>query len=268
MRAFHQSGDGEPKILVDPVIAHLLDPTVLDAIHHAPERFQTVGMRALRSHVLLRSRYAEDELRAAADRGVTQYVLVGAGFDTFAWRQPGWAARLRIFEIDHPAAQRAKRERLARAGLSDPQNLEFVPADLERDLLDEALAARGFDRRQPAFCSSLGVMVYLTPRAVDATLRYVGSLGPGTTLVSTFSPPAAAGQEGSERSMTAADAAAALGEPWLTRLEPAELEAKLRAVGFSDVTFLTPSEAERRYFLGRTDGLPAPRRVRIARAAR
>src|SRR5437867_2557040 len=108
MRAVHQIADGEPKILTDPITIRLLDPEVRAAIDSRSQRFQTAGMRGLRSHVLLRSRYAEDELNAAVDRGVDQYVILGAGLDTFAWRQPEWAERLRMFEVDHPAAQQAK----------------------------------------------------------------------------------------------------------------------------------------------------------------
>jgi methyltransferase (TIGR00027 family) len=267
MRAFHQIGDGEPKILADPITIRLLDPHVRDALTTAPERFQTDGTRGLRTHVLLRSRFAEDELKDAYDRGVDQYVILGAGLDTFAWRQPAWARNLRVFEVDHPAAQLAKRARVARAGLDVPGNLSFVSADLDQEGLLDALAVGGFRPDRPAVCALLGVMVYLQPSAALAVLAAVASLPVHTTLVLTFSPPVDDREIG-DRSAAHAELAAAMGEPWRTRISAADLEQQLRGLAFGDVRFLSVEEATRRYFAGRTDGLPPPRRVRIARAVK
>src|SRR5678815_402183 len=111
--------------------------------------------RALRAHVVTRSRFAEDRLRASLDRRVRQYIVLGAGYDTFAYRQPAWAAALRIFEADQPGTQEDKRQRLAVARVDTPENLTFVPVDFERESLSAALAARGFDAGSPAFFLSL-----------------------------------------------------------------------------------------------------------------
>jgi methyltransferase (TIGR00027 family) len=267
MRAFHQIGDGEPKILSDPIAIRLLDPRARHALMAAPERLQTAAMRGLRTHVLLRSRYAEDELKRAVDAGVDQYVILGAGFDTFAWRQPAWAVGLRIFEVDRPSAQATKRARVAQAGLEVPANLRFVPVDFEQDNLLTALAASGFASDRPAFCALLGVMVYLTAGAADALLLAVSSMRTGTRLVMTFSPPVDDPDAG-DRSAAHAELAASIGEPWRMRISAADLERQLRELGFNRLSFLSVEEATRRYFTGRTDGLPPPRRVRILHATR
>src|SRR6188508_3043964 len=132
LRAAHQIVDARPPILDDSVAARLLDPRAIERIHAHPEALQTPGARALRAHVVVRSRYAEDRLHEAVVRGVRQLVVLGAGLDTFAFRQPPWAAGLRIFEVDWPATQDDKRARLSRGGVTVPDNAVFVPIDFER----------------------------------------------------------------------------------------------------------------------------------------
>lgn len=195
----------------------------------------------------------------AAARGVQQYVLLGAGLDTFAFRQPPFAASLRMFEVDHPATQAYKRARLAAAGLADPPNLQWVPVDFERDSLAESLATAGFDAARPTFFSWLGVMMYLTGPAIDEVLHFVASLPRPSTIVLDYTPPAEH-LIGFDREMSQrlAEVAAARGEPWRTRLRPAESDARLRDIGFSQVFLLTPEEANARYFAGRRDELRAP----------
>jgi methyltransferase (TIGR00027 family) len=161
LRALHELYDGSPKILNDPVVALLLNSEVLRKAKADLSWLQDSRTTVLRSHVVLRSRYAEDCLHNAVVSGVQQYVILGSGFDTFAYRQPGWAARLRIFEVDHPASQRAKVDRLRSAGISLPPNLEFVSADFEMASLREILSRSDLDFRAPAFFSCLGVLVYL-----------------------------------------------------------------------------------------------------------
>src|SRR5262245_19591796 len=130
LRAFHHLIDHEPKILDDPIVPHLIDRGTIDQIRSQSERFRHPMSASLRSHVVLRRRYTEDRLAEAVQRdGIAQYVILGAGLDTFAYRQPPWASQLRIFEVDHPASQAVKRQRLEQAGIPLPANLEFAAID-------------------------------------------------------------------------------------------------------------------------------------------
>lgn len=133
----------------------------------------------MRTHVCLRSRFTEDRLEQVAAGGVNRYILIGAGFDTFALRQPTWAHAFKIVEVDHPATQGAKRERIATAGLHEPENLTFAPADFERESISEVLARSGSGPDEPAFFSWLGITVYLEDAAINATLRAMASFAPG-----------------------------------------------------------------------------------------
>lgn len=259
IRAVHQLLDDPPPILDDPVSLRLVGPESVEAIRRHPERARLAGPAALRSHVVLRSRYAEDRLAEAVARGVDQYVALGAGLDTFAYRQPPWAERLRIFEVDHPASQAAKRARLSEAGVAVPPNLAFVAADLETGELAGALGAAGFHPARPAFVACLGVLAYLAPAAVDDVFGWVASLAPGTEFVFTFAQPAG----GSERGTAAR--AAELDEPWRTRLGPEAIQRRLVELGYASVGFIEPAD-EAPYFAGRSDALRPPGRVSIARA--
>jgi methyltransferase (TIGR00027 family) len=169
-----------------------------------------------------------------------------------------------VFEVDHPASQLAKRDRLARAGIELPQNLTFAPVDFEHVPLRDGLADNGVSLDEPIFFSWLGVTMYLTRDAVDAVFRTVSGLRPTTQMVFTFAQPRRPVESGtgSDQEMLA-ERAAAIGEPWLTFFEPRALDTTLHALGFSHVSFLTPAEAKARYFGERTDGLPSPRRTSI-----
>ncbi len=142
LRAAHMLFDGLPRILDDSVVVALLGPGTVAHIRERAPAYREARAMALRTHVLLRSRFAEERLRDALERGVTQFVALGAGLDTFAYRQPPWARALRIFEVDHPASQAAKRERLAEAGIDVPANVVYAPIDFEHDTLAAGLRAR------------------------------------------------------------------------------------------------------------------------------
>lgn len=262
LRAVHQLFDGEPKLLDDPIAGRILGPLAIDRLRGKLTDFMAPGILALRSHVVLRSRYAEDRLREAVRRGVRQHVILGAGFDTFAYRQPEWAGALRIFEVDQPASQDEKRSALGAAGVTVPPNLQLIPCDFERESLGDALRGGGLDDTSPAFVSWLGVMVYLREPAADDVFRHVASLPASSEIVFTFAPRAENSQGGSRL----AAIAGAAGEPWRTYVDPDELLEKLRGFGFSQVALLTPAEAKARYFMGRSDALPPPRHASIASA--
>ena len=259
LRAAHQVLDGTPKILDDPIAPRLLGRRWMARIVAAANGPRNPRMTALRSHIVTRSRYTEDRMHEAVDRGATQLVVLGAGYDTFAYRQPEWARSARIFEVDHPASQEAKRSLLRKAGVDVPANLSFVAIDFETTSLADGLAAGGLVRDQVTFFSWLGVVVYLDEAAVDAVLRTVATFAKGSEISLTFSPP---DRDGAAAGLAARTAA--LGEPWKTRLEPEVLLAKLRASGFSEAGLVSAEELTSRYFRDRTDGLPPPSRERLA----
>jgi len=252
-RAAHQLLD-KPVVFDDPLAlaivgrdAALRDPSPLDPY--------------LRAAFAARSRFAEDELGEAYRRGIRQYVVLGAGFDTFAYRNP--FAGLRVFEVDHPATQAVKRARLAGAGIRIPDDVVFVPVDFATTSLADALDIRG-----PAFFSWLGVVPYLERDAIEATLRYVASLPAGTAIVFDYgTSPASLSLVGRIVFDRMAKRVAAAGEPWKTFFAPEELAAMLRACGFSQVENWGPAELNARYFAGRADGLRIGEMMQIAKAA-
>ncbi|HEY4216670.1 MAG TPA: class I SAM-dependent methyltransferase [Gemmatimonadaceae bacterium] len=266
LRAVHQMIDSAPLILVDPVIVTLFGAAGQQRINDDSAALQTAGARGLRAHVVLRSRFAEDRLAAAVQRGVTQYVILGAGYDTFAYRQPDWARGIRVIEIDQPASQAAKREHLDAAGIEVPANVTFADVDFEHETLDDGLRRHGISMAAPTFFSWLGVTMYLTEDAVDAVLRTVAAFPSTSEIVFTFAQPREARRPDQPPSL--AELAANVGEPWLSYFEPAYLDSKLRHSGFASVEFLTAVEAANRYFRDRADDLPPPRRTSIVSAIR
>ncbi|MBX3082774.1 MAG: class I SAM-dependent methyltransferase [Anaerolineae bacterium] len=266
MRAAHQLYDAIPKILDDSVVLQLLSPAMLNHVRGTEDHYRAAGATQLRSHLMIRSRYAEDRLAEAVQRGIRQFVSLGAGFDTFPYRQPMWARSLRIFEVDQPASQRIKRERLEAGAILIPPNVEFVPIDFETTSLDDGLAASSFDPTLPTFFSWLGVMMYLTPEANDAVFRYVLSLPRTSEIVFTFASPAAPERSAESARPSVAELAARGGEPWLTRIDPDVLTAHLLELGFTSVVLPTPEQIEAWYIQDRQDGLHASPRRTIASA--
>jgi methyltransferase (TIGR00027 family) len=189
LRAAHQTLDDPPRILDDPAIVALLGPTAAERLRAEWARAQTPGTRALRAHVVLRSRFAEDRLALAVARGVRQYIVPGAGYDTFIVRQPAWAHDLRIVEVDQPGTQAEKRARLAAAGLDVPDNVVFADVDFEHETLTDGLARHRIALDTPTFFSWLGVTMYLSEPAVDAVLRTVARCPAGSEIVFTFVQP-------------------------------------------------------------------------------
>ncbi len=263
LRAAHQIHDAEPRILEDPIILALLGDDRVREIRDMRQRFQDPLVRGLRAHVVLRSRVAEDDLAAAAARGVRQYVILGAGFDTFAYRQPTWARAIRIVEVDQPATQRIKRERLEAMRIAVPSNVVFAAVDFETESLDDALARHEVRLDEPVFFSWLGVTMYLREAAIDEVLRTVARFAAGTEIVFTFAQPV----DASDRRGELADRAAEAGEPWLSYFEPYQIHEKLRGFGYSSIEFVLPGDVAP-LFADRTDGLSVPTRTSIVNARR
>ena len=219
---------------------------------------------ALRAHpaygtVIMRSRYTEDALADAVGRGVGQYVVVGAGLDSFALRRPAFASELQIFEVDHPATQEFKTTRLAACEIPPPPGLHLVAADLSEIGLDVALASSPFRSDERAFFSWLGVTVYLTREANLATLTAIASCAPaGSELVFGYADQQLLDSTAGPMQEARARVAAA-GEPWVSGFDPRELGSDLRGAGLELLEDLGPEELGARYCTGRTDGLtPSP----------
>ena len=264
IRAVHQMIDEKPHILEDPISPLLLDQEAISKIETHPEVQRSLQARALRSHVVLRSRYAEDRLFVAFKAGVTQFVSLGAGYDTFCFRQPDWAHSLKIVEADHPATQSAKKKLLQEKGIESPENVEFVPLDLEREGVRDALSRSKLDFSLPTFVSCLGVLAYLTSETVQRVFQSIAGMPIGSRLVLAFAPKKTPSESDPENP-SASQRAAEHGEPWLTRFEGEELKKELLESGFSKVSFLAPDEAKAQYYVGRQDLAP-PRFIRLCEA--
>jgi methyltransferase (TIGR00027 family) len=256
-RAAHQLLD-TPPVLVDPIALPILGSETAAALRADPHGFEKGRLSGyMRAFFAARSRFAEDQLAAARAAGVRQYVILGAGLDTFPYRDPSPDRPLRVWEVDHPATQAWKRERLALSGIAVPANLTFVPIDFEREALPEALASAGFDRGAGAVFSWLGVVPYLTRLATMTTLAYVASATvAGGGIVFDFGIPP---DQLTTAQRTVFEALAArvraAGEPWQTFFEPAELSGELLAIGFAVAQDIAPPDINARYFAGRADGL-------------
>jgi len=254
LRAVHQLLD-EPTVLDDPLALRILGSEREAALRHDPFQYDEPLLRHLRASLVVRSRLAEDELARSVREGVAQYVVLGAGLDTFAYRNPHGAA-LRVFEVDHPATQAWKRDMLARAAITVPDTLRFVPIDFAHDTLAQALAAAGFRPDAPAFFSWLGVTVYLEADAVLDTLRFVASLPAPSGILFDYRiadallTPMQAGALG-----RMAERVAELGEPWKSAFDPAALAERMQAFGFGELVDLGADELNERYLARRKDGL-------------
>jgi len=248
-RAAHQILD-QPCVLNDPIAVPLLGAGF--AVDR--QREMHPAARAFRLFMAARSRYVEDQLAAAVAQGVTQYVVLGAGLDTFAYRNP--FPSLRVFEVDFPATQEWKRTRLEDAAIVLPASLTFVPLDFEHKTLAAGLAEAGFDARKAAFFGWLGVAPYLTLEAFQATLGAIAQLPAGTAVgfdyalaPESLSPAGRAAFEG------LAGRVAAAGEPFQLFFTPHTMEAELRRAGFHRFEQLDSDRLNELYFKDRADGL-------------
>ncbi len=257
LRAAHQLLDAQPLLFDDPVALPLLGLEGLKLIQDTADNYQTPEMLALRTHVVLRSRFTEDRLAAAVSRGITQYVILGAGFDTFALRQPAWAKNIKIIEVDHAGTQTMKRSYIATAGLAMSENAVFADINFENESLHDGLLRYSVSMKEPSFFSWLGVTMYLKEDAIDAVLRSVAMFPADSEIVLTFVQPPG------DSPSPLAQRVANLGEPWVSCFSSYALEAKLLGVGFSKVEFLSPAEAEARYFRQRPKDLPVPKKINI-----
>ncbi len=243
-RAAHQLVDGG-RVFADPLAVAILGhpaEVVRDSALAHPEG------RGMRLFIAARSRFAEDTLAAAVARGVRQYVLLGAGLDTFGCRNPFQDQGLKVFEVDHPLTQEWKRRRLAEAGLTPKPSLTFAPVDFEQQTLTDGLAAAGFDFGAPAVFAWLGVALYLTRETVMETLRFIAARPAGSQVVFDYGQPVSAYPPDEQpEQQSRLDRMAAIGEPWITRFMPDELAASLKGLGFDDLEDLGPMQIGARF---------------------
>jgi methyltransferase (TIGR00027 family) len=248
-RAAHQLVD-RPPVLDDPIAVRLIG----SGYERDLERAAHTVARDFRAFMAARSRYAEDHLaRAVADR-VRQYIILGAGLDTFAYRNP--FPELRVFEVDFPATQEWKRWMLAEAQIGLPENLTFAALDFEHQALADGLREAGFDAASPAFFSWLGVVPYLTLEAFRSTLAVIGTLPPGSgvTFDYPFPPDTLTPQRRAVFDLLAGRVAAA-GEPFRLFFTPAQIETELRSAGFHRIEHADHDALNDLYFRNRADGL-------------
>jgi methyltransferase (TIGR00027 family) len=250
-RAAHQVLE-QGRIFTDPLALRILGA---DAQTIARQAGENPSRRRMRLFIAVRTRFAEDALAVAIERGVRQLVVLGAGLETYAYRNP-FGDRLRIFEVDHPATQAWKRQRLQDAAIPLPSSLTFVPVDFECETLAECLATAGFDRTQQTFFTWLGVVPYLNHEIVWSTLAFIASLPNGAHVVFDYSdPPESMSAERRAKHERRAGAVADLGEPWITYFEPEKLHAKVADIGFAEIEDLGPGQIVSRYFPGRAVSL-------------
>jgi methyltransferase (TIGR00027 family) len=253
-RVLHAEVDPPPHVLDDVVGLRLLAPD--EGWRRRPD-MDPAATRRSRASIVARARVIEDLVTEQAGHGIRQYVILGAGLDTFAQRRPEIAARLRVFEVDPPGPQAWKRERLIALGFGLPGWLRFVPVDFEAGpSWLERVAAAGFDAAEPAVVASTGVSMYLTRDATATTLRQVATLAPGSTLVITYMMPLEL-VEPEERPLRQATErfARAAGTPLVSFYTPADMLTLARDAGFRGARLLSAGDLTERYFAGRTDGL-------------
>lgn len=253
-RALHVQVDPPPHVLEDEIGLKLLEPAGGWRQRH--DMLPAITARS-RATVVARARFIEDLVTAEAARGVGQYVLLGAGLDTFAQRRRNDAPGLRVFEVDQPGPQAWKRQKLLELGFGIPEWLRLVPVNFETD---EDWLARlteaGFDAKQPAVVASTGVAAFLTRDALLAKLRQVAALSSGSTLAMTFSLPLAFVDEDERAARRKTEEfARKSGTPWLSVFAPEEMLALARDAGFQEVRHVSAAELTRRYFVGRADAL-------------
>jgi methyltransferase (TIGR00027 family) len=260
-RAAHQLFDN-PKVLDDPVALGIIGPNAAAKLEAGRGAERTSLAQGLRAFMAARSRFAEDALARSIQRGAVQYVILGAGLDTFAYRSPYSESALRVFEVDYPATQEWKRQRLREAGIAIPAPVTFAPVDFEHQTLPEGLRLAGFDSAKATFFSWLGVTMYLTEEAVMSTFAFIASTQAAGGVAFDYALPRASlnwyGRLALDAMMWRV---ARAGEPFVTFFDSAVLAERLRGMGFRAIEDLGGDELNARYFKDRADKLQVQGRL-------
>jgi methyltransferase (TIGR00027 family) len=254
-RAAHQLFD-QPKVLDDPIALRIIGPNAAAKLEAGRFREGSRLAQGLRAFMAARSRFAEDALARSIGRGATQYVVLGAGLDTFAYRNPYGESALRVFEVDFPATQEWKRRQLQEAGIAIPTSVTYAPVDFEHQTLAEGLRLAGFDSAKPPFFSWLGVTMYLTENAAMSTFSFIASTPRGGGVAFDYAVPRNSLNWLGRLALDAmSNRVAAAGEPFRTHFDPATLAERLRGMGFRTIEDLGADEINARYFHNRADKL-------------
>jgi methyltransferase (TIGR00027 family) len=254
-RAAHQVHDARPLVFDDPLAVKILGPEFAEEIKRTPSAEKRPFSAALRAFMVCRAKFAEDVLAdGVREDGMRQYVVLGAGLDTFAYRNK--LAEVKVFEVDHPATQAWKRERLRAAGIAAPETMKFVAVDFETMSLRQELLRAGFDFNVPAAVAWLGVVPYLTAEAFAATMRVLERLAPGSSAVFDYSQPREVLPEVEQLMLDSIAARVAMaGEPFQLFFTPAQLADEMQHYGWRVVEDLDGKGLNARYLAGRSDGL-------------
>jgi methyltransferase (TIGR00027 family) len=258
-RAAHQLFDDDPKILCDPTAWAFVDDATASALRARDPAVMERVTPERRVHFCQRSRIAEDCLERAVASGVKQYVVLGAGLDSFAHRQPAWARCVRIVEIDHPLSQEFKIGLVKSRGLGTPGNVSYLPVDFASERLGDRLKDSDLDASQPIYVSWLGVSQYLPEEAVATALRALAAWPGGCGLVMTYALSDWSEFDAKVRTRFQAmrDESASRGEPWISAYSETSMAESLRLSGFAIQKSFAISDIQIKYFAGRTDGLKA-----------
>jgi methyltransferase (TIGR00027 family) len=252
-RALHRE-EPPPWVLDDWLALRLGGEEAVRMSGSLRQQLPVPALLAFTRWVCVRGRLAEDVVESAAAGGVGQYVILGAGLDSFAYRRGDLLERVRVFEVDHPASQQWKRHRLQGLGIDPPATLVYVPVDFEQRGLRDGLTAAGFDFSAPAVWSWIGVTMYLTIDAIRATLATIAACPIGTCVIFTYNlPRAALSGPGLSIDTTMRAIVSELGEPMISLFRPDEIEELVRGLGFDEVTHFGPDEVHTRYFAERDD---------------
>lgn len=266
-RAAHLIVDMPPVIFADTLAAPLLGEEADDLIGYHRVHGSHVVLAGARGQVTCRSRYAEDALAAAVGAGIRQYVVLGAGLDSFAYR-PGLSGQVRTFEVDRLATQDDKRARLAAAAIREPENVSYVPVDFETASLAAELARAGLDLSVPAFVSWLGVTMYLSREAIEHTLRELSTLASGSQVIADYMLPAELRDEaGTTYVELVAPSSAERGEPWLTFLSPQQMSDLLVRSGLTPIRQVSQADIGDQMTWNRADALRPVRLSLLGHAA-
>ena len=252
MRAAHLLIDSEPWILEDYIAQKIIGEAGKQKIISSKEIYQQSHYLYLRSHVVLRSRFAEDRLQRSIMRGISQFIILGAGLDSFAYRQPSWAEKIKILEVDSNETQKTKIKLLSTNKIDIPNNISFVPINFETESLKEGLRKSKFDFSIPTFVSWLGVTMYLSLDVIKAVFETIHLFPKDSEIVFTYANTLNSKSIFEDRS-------AELGKKWESNFSDEEITKLLVEMNFSDIYILNADEIEKLYFNNRVDNLPIPK---------
>jgi len=250
-RALHMQADAKPHILEDEIGLKLIAPP--DDWQQRPDMKFT---KRLRASIIARARFIEDLIIEQSKKGIAQYVILGAGLDTFAQRRPDVASKLQVYEIDQPDTSAWKHQRLIEVGFGIPKYLHLVPVNFEASSWWNELLKAGFDKNKPAVVACTGVSLYLTKDAITSTLKHIAALASGSTLAMTFYLPIGLLDDEDKPMQTIAEnGARAAGTPFVSFFDPNEILALAHEAGFKDAKTISTKDMEQHYFTNRADNL-------------